>query len=107
AATEHLGRVGDALQTCPGHLEHTQLVRRAEAVLDGAEDAVSVIPVALELEHAVDKVLEDAGPATVPSFVTCPTRIVATPASFAVRNNRAAASRTCPTEPGAEPTSCE
>jgi hypothetical protein len=31
------------------HLEDAQLVRRAEAVLDGAEDAVRAIPVALEL----------------------------------------------------------
>ena len=37
--------------------------------------------------------------------MTCPTRNVATPASFATRRIRAAASRTCATEPGAEPIS--
>ena len=47
------------------------------------------------------------GPATAPSFVTWPTRIVATPDSFATRSSRAAASRTCATEPGAEPSSDE
>ena len=45
------------------------------------------------------------GPATAPSFVTWPTRTVATPFSFATRSSREAASRTCATEPGAEPSS--
>ena len=43
------------------------------------------------------------GPATEPSFVTWPTRKVATPLSFATRSSRPAASRTCATDPGAEP----
>ena len=47
------------------------------------------------------------GSATAPSFVTCLTRIVATPDSFATRSSRAAASRTCATEPGADPSSEE
>ena len=37
-----------------------ELVRRAEAVLRRAQDAVGVVAVALELEHAVDEVLEHA-----------------------------------------------
>src|SRR5205823_4447663 len=45
------------------------------------------------------------GPATEPSLVTWPTRIVATPDSFATRNSRPAASRTWATDPGAEPSS--
>src|SRR5262249_44691023 len=59
-ASEDLGRIGDALQTCPGHLEHTELVRRAKSVLDGAENAMRVVPVALELEDAIDEMLEHA-----------------------------------------------
>ena len=39
--------------------------------------------------------------------MTWPTRSVATPASFATRRRRPAASRTCDTEPGADPTSGE
>ena len=50
------------------------------------------IAVAFELKDAVDEVLEDARSATAPSFVTCPTRIVATHASFATRRSRPAAS---------------
>ena len=53
---------GSGTPTRPGagHLEHAELVRRAEAVLDRAQDAVGVVAVALELEHAVDEVLEHA-----------------------------------------------
>ena len=43
-----------------GHLEDSELVRRPEAVLHRAQDAMRVVPVALELEHAVDEVLEHA-----------------------------------------------
>ena len=43
-----------------GHLEDAELVRRAEAVLDGAQDAVRAVAVALEVEDAVDEVLEHA-----------------------------------------------
>src|SRR5205814_10673413 len=54
-----LGRLGNAHEAGAGHLEATELVRRADAVLDGAEDPVLAVAVALELEHAVDQVLED------------------------------------------------
>ena len=59
---EQLGRVGHADETGRGHLEHAELVRRAEAVLRRAQDAVLVVAVALELEDAVDEVLEHARP---------------------------------------------
>ena len=62
ATAEQLRRVGDADQTCAGHLEDAELVRRAEAVLGGAEDAVGAVAVALELKDAVDEMLEDSGP---------------------------------------------
>ena len=42
------------------HLEHADLVGRAEAVLDGAQDAELVAALALEIEHRVDHVLEHA-----------------------------------------------
>src|SRR5262249_6735164 len=44
------------------HLENTELVGRAEAVLDGSQDAVRVVAVALELQHAVDEMLKDSRP---------------------------------------------
>ena len=59
-AAEELGRVGHADEPRAGHLEDAELVRRAEAVLRRAQDAVRVVAVALELEHAVDEVLEHA-----------------------------------------------
>ena len=45
-----------------GHLEDAELVGRAEAVLHGAQRAEEAVAVALELEHRVDHVLEDARP---------------------------------------------
>ena len=54
----------DGLATSPrpaaGHLEDADLVGRAEAVLDGAEDAEVMAALALEIEHRVDHVLDDA-----------------------------------------------
>ena len=57
---EELGRLGHADEPGAGHLEDGELVRRAEAVLRRAQDAMLVVAVALELEDAVDQVLEDA-----------------------------------------------
>ena len=67
-----------------------------------------MVAVALELEHAVDEVLEHAraGDRAV-LWSRGPTRIVATPLSLATRSSRPAASRTWPTDPGAEPSSDE
>jgi hypothetical protein len=59
---EDLRGVRDADEAGSGHLEDAQLVRRAEPVLDRTQDAVGVVAVAFELEHAVDQVLEDARP---------------------------------------------
>ena len=59
-ATEELGRLGHADKTGAGHLEEAELVRRSEPVLGRPKDAVGVVAVALELEHAVDQVLEHA-----------------------------------------------
>src|SRR5439155_1264747 len=53
AATEELRRFGHAHESGAGHLEDPELVRRAEPVLDRAQDPVLAVAVALELEHAV------------------------------------------------------
>ena len=56
------GRRGSATSARPraGHLEDADLVGGAEAVLDGAQDAELVAALALEVEHGVDHVLDDA-----------------------------------------------
>ena len=59
-ATEELGRIGHADEPAARHLEDAELVRRAEPVLRRPQDAMRVVAVALELEHAVDEVLEHA-----------------------------------------------
>ena len=51
---------GHALQAGARHLEDAELVRRAEAVLRRPQHPVRVVAIALELEHAVDEVLEHA-----------------------------------------------
>ena len=49
-----------------GHLEHADLVGRAEPVLDRAQDPELVRALALEREHRVDHVLDDAGSRDLP-----------------------------------------
>ena len=51
---------GDLAQAGAGHLEHADLVGRAEAVLDRAQDAELVRAFALEREHGIDHVLDHA-----------------------------------------------
>ena len=60
-AQEQLGGVGDLAQALGRHLEHADLVGRAEAVLGRAQDAERVAAVALEIEHGVDHVLDHLG----------------------------------------------
>ena len=59
---EERRRVGDVAEAPVGHLEHADLVGRAEAVLDGAQDAELVTALAFEVEHRVDHVLENTRP---------------------------------------------
>ena len=59
-AEEQLGRIGDLAQALVRHFEDADLVGRAEAVLHRAQDAVVVAAFALEIEHGVDHVLDDA-----------------------------------------------
>src|SRR6266513_2143058 len=60
AASGQLRGLWDADEPGTGHLEHSELVRRPEAVLHRTENPVRVVAVALELEHAVDEMLEHA-----------------------------------------------
>ena len=57
---EQRGGVRDLGQALAGHLEDADLVGRAEAVLDRAQDAELVAALALEVEHGVDHVLDHA-----------------------------------------------
>ena len=54
-----VGHLGDAVA---GHLEASDLVGGAEAVLEGAHESERRLPIALELAHDVDEVLEQARP---------------------------------------------
>jgi hypothetical protein len=63
---EEFGRIGDLAQPLVRHLEDADLVGRPEAVLDGAQDAVVVAALALEIEHAVDHVLDHARAGDLP-----------------------------------------
>lgn len=44
------------------HLEYADFIRRTEAVLDGADQAVLMVAVALEIHDRIDHVLQDARP---------------------------------------------
>ena len=81
------------------HLEHADLVGGSEAVLRRAQQPRRAEALTLEVDHRVDEVLERPGPATVPSFVTWPTRAIDVSLDFAASASRAATSRTCPTLP--------
>ena len=65
---EQFGRVGDFAQARARHLEHADLVGRAEAVFHRAQDAELVRAFALEGEHGVDHVLDHAGARDLPVF---------------------------------------
>src|SRR4029453_451500 len=50
------------------HLEHTELADCPEAVLDGADDTMGVVPLTFEIEHRIDDMLERLGPGQTPVF---------------------------------------
>src|SRR5207249_3017078 len=54
-------RVRHRTQPRPCHLEHTELAHRAEAVLDRANHAMRVMPLALEVQDRIDDMLERFG----------------------------------------------
>src|SRR4030095_8040095 len=51
----------DRLEPCAGHLEDAELADGAEPVLHGANHTVRMMPLALEVQHRVDHVLEHLG----------------------------------------------
>ena len=59
---EQRGGIGDLAQAAAGHLEHADLVGRPEPVLHRPQDAEEMGAFALEGEHGVDHVLDDARP---------------------------------------------
>ena len=59
-AEEQRAGVGDLGDARSGHVEASDLVGRTEAVLQRADEPQRRLPVALELAHHVDEVLEDA-----------------------------------------------
>ena len=61
AGEQHFRGIFDLNETVVFHLKDADLIRRAEAVLRRAEDAVGHVLVALEIEHAVHHVLEHLG----------------------------------------------
>ena len=46
----------------PGHLEHADLIGRAKAVLDGAQNAELMAAFALEIKHSVDHMFDNTRP---------------------------------------------
>ena len=58
---EHRRWIGNSLQSSAGHLEHAEFISRPEAVLRRAKYAVCVVAVALELQHAIDEMFQNAG----------------------------------------------
>ena len=57
-STKRARRVRDLDQAARAHLEDADVVRRAEAVLERPQRPVRALALALELQHAVDQVLE-------------------------------------------------
>ncbi len=69
---EQAAGVGHPDETALDHLEHAELVGRAEPVLDGAEQPEGVVPVAFEAQHRVDDVLEHPRPGEATIFGDVP-----------------------------------
>ena len=57
---EYEARVQHGSEAVASHFQHADFVGSAEAVLDGADNAVLVIPVALEVDDRIYHVLQDA-----------------------------------------------
>jgi len=55
---EHLGRICHLDHPPVGHLKDAHLVSGAKAVLDAAQQAIAVKPLALQVQHRVDDVLQ-------------------------------------------------
>ena len=55
---EEFRRVVDGAQPVGVHFVNAEFGRRSEAVFDAAEDAIEIMAVAFELQHAVHDVLQ-------------------------------------------------
>ena len=100
---KHAAGIGNRFETASGHVEDAGFARGPEPMLGRAQEAESLVAVALERQHGVDKVFERVrGPANVPSLVTWPTKIVGIARSFAASMSSCVHSRTWVTEPGTE-----
>ena len=76
--------VGDLLEAGVAHREQRQLLGRPEAVLGGAQHALGVPAGAAENSSTTSTMCSsDLGPATMPSLVTCPTRMTGGPPRLA------------------------
>jgi hypothetical protein len=87
-----------------GHLEDADLVGRAEAVLDRAQDAELVAALALEIEHGIDHVFDHAGAGDLAVLRDMADQDDGDAARLAKVTSSCAAARTCETEPGAAST---
>ena len=93
-------RIGDLAEPALAHLEHAHLVGRPEAVLGRAQQAERRVPLALQVEHDVDQVLQRLRPgeaAVLGHVADEDHRHVPRPSRAPC--SRAAASRTWPTLP--------
>ncbi|CUX24933.1 hypothetical protein AGR7C_Cc160327 [Agrobacterium deltaense Zutra 3/1] len=59
-AEKQFGRIGDFPETAIRHFENADFIGRPEAILDGAQDAMVMSPVAFEIKHGIDHVLDHA-----------------------------------------------
>src|SRR5258706_14125961 len=57
---ENRRRIGNAAKALVGHREHAQLVYRAEAVLEGADEPEALVRIAFEVQDCVYDVFHDA-----------------------------------------------
>ena len=67
-AEDRGGRVRDLFEAFLAHGEDADLLGRPEAVLHGSQDAELLPPVALQVKHRVNDMLEDPGPGDRPLF---------------------------------------
>ena len=84
------------------HLEHADLVGRAEAIFDRAQDAKAMAALALEVEHGVDHVLEQSRPGDGAVLGDVADQESRQAGFFRQHDDRARASRTWAMLPGAD-----
>ena len=69
---EQLRGVVNLAEAALAHFVDAQLGGAAKAVLDAAQDAVHVLPIALELQHRVHDVLQNLRPGQAPFLINMP-----------------------------------